>query len=55
MLDRTEQDSELASSRRRVSDYLLPIALFSVAGAAMVAWIAGLCWASWRLIAWILF
>ena len=53
VLDRIRQTTSL-SERRRTGGYLLPITFLSVAAAAMLAWIAAIGWACWRLIAWLL-
>ena len=50
MLDRTEEITSV-SKRRWIGDYLVPIAFLGVAGAATIAWITAIGWASWRLIA----
>ncbi|HEV2153150.1 hypothetical protein [Bradyrhizobium sp.] len=49
MLDRTGENGAL-DERRRLGDYLLPIVFLGAAGAAMIAWIGALGWASWWLI-----
>ena len=43
------------SGRHRLGDHVIAFAFFGAAGIAMVAWIAGMAWACWHLIAWILF
>lgn len=53
MLDRTQHISLATNERRRIGDYLRPIAFFGVAAVAMIAWIAAISWASWSLITWI--
>jgi hypothetical protein len=54
MVDRTQDISKATGEDRRVGDYLLPIAFLSIAGTAMIAWIAALVWASWWLVTWIM-
>ncbi|WP_161533352.1 hypothetical protein [Bradyrhizobium sp. LCT2] len=53
MLDETrEADTSSLDERRGIEDYLLPVAFLAVAAAAMIAWIAAIGWASWRLMTW---
>ncbi|MGY4506326.1 hypothetical protein ACVWYH_010283 [Bradyrhizobium sp. GM24.11] len=54
MLDKTrETDTSSRDERGSIADYLLPVGFPAVVAAAMIAWIAALGWASWRLIIWL--
>jgi len=56
MLDRTStQEAPVSVHRWRMSDFLVAVAFFGTAGAAMLAWIAAIAWASWLFIEWVLF
>ncbi|MCG2628501.1 hypothetical protein L6654_17845 [Bradyrhizobium sp. WYCCWR 13023] len=55
MLDTTTAElSKSQTERRHVGDFAIPFIFFTLAGTAMIAWIAGLGWLSWRILAWLL-
>jgi hypothetical protein len=49
MLDGNEEITSIGE-HGRLRDYLVSIAFFGVAATAMIAWIAAIGWAGWRLI-----
>lgn len=53
MLDRTQKNFKLSGEAWQIGNYILPIAFLGIAGSAMIVWIGGLLWASWRLVTWI--
>jgi hypothetical protein len=47
MLDETrETNTPALDERRRIGDYLLPVAFLALAVTAMIAWIAAMGWAA---------
>ncbi|MDA9523435.1 hypothetical protein XI06_24970 [Bradyrhizobium sp. CCBAU 11434] len=56
MLDTTTAEfSKSQTEQRHVGDFAIPFIFFTLAGTAMIAWVATLGWLSWRILAWLLF